>query len=97
MDIRFAKETTHVAAGTGHTVLVILGTHWPADDPIVQAFPNLFTDDPIYGLMYSQPPITSPPPPIPERVIHASIESATSNPGQKRVTARPPRSSGDDK
>ncbi len=60
MDIRFAKETTHVAAGTGHTVLVILGTHWPADDPIVQAFPNLF-------------------------------------PGQKRVTARPPRSSGDDK
>ncbi len=95
MEIKYAMATTHVSAGTGHTVLVVLGTHWPADDPIVQTFPELFTDNPMYGLVFTQPPVTSAPEPTPERVLRPSVESATAAPGERRAAIRRDVSKGD--
>ncbi len=69
----FAKRT----AVAGH-VTVGEGADWPADDPIVVAHPELFTDDPRHGLSYSAPPATRSRP----------VEQATAAPGEKRSTKR---------
>ena len=71
MDIVFARET-FIA---GH-VTVVAGSHWPADDPIVRSFKNLFTDDPSFGMSYS---VTPKP---------AAVEQATAAPGEKRTRSR---------
>ena len=35
------------------------GSHWPANDPVVLAHPDSFSEDPRYGLYYSvEPPLT---------------------------------------
>lgn len=86
MNVVYANTTTHVASGSGHTVLVILGTHWPANDPIVQAHPELFSDDARTGLYYSQPPVAAAavldtPPASPAK----PVETATNAPGEKRA------------
>lgn len=55
-DIVFAQATAIVAhPTTGSSVPVNHGTHWPADDPIVLAYPSFFTDDARYGLSSSDP------------------------------------------
>lgn len=52
----FATETRIVShPGTGIGVTVNIGEHWPADDPVVEAYPGLFTDDARYGLRSSLP------------------------------------------
>jgi hypothetical protein len=51
----FAKANA-VVTDTGFPVTVQGGTHWPADDPLVLARPDLFTADCRYGLMYSGDP-----------------------------------------
>lgn len=40
---------------TGVPVTIVAGGHWAADDPIVEAYPNFFADDPRYGLYSSVP------------------------------------------
>lgn len=56
LDIVFAQATAIVShPRTGSSVPVNHGTHWPADDPIVLAYPSFFTDDPRYGLSSSDP------------------------------------------
>lgn len=55
-EIVFAQATVIVShPRTGASVSVNHGTHWPADDPIVLAYPNFFTDDGRYGLSSSDP------------------------------------------
>jgi hypothetical protein len=71
----YAKNTSPVYVN-GH--IVIAGQHWPADDPVVRAQPELFTDDARYGLTASVP---VPPEPV--------VEQATAAPGEKRATRRP--------
>lgn len=51
----FAKATT-VATDVGYPVTVQGGSHWLADDPLVLARPDLFTQDCRYGLVYSGEP-----------------------------------------
>lgn len=56
LNVVFATETvlaTHPR--TGVPVTIVAGGHWPADDPIVEAYPKFFADDPRYGLYASDP------------------------------------------
>jgi len=82
MDIVFATRTFV----TGTAGAVVLGTHWPADDPIVRAHPECFTADPRYGLSSSRPldidgyPVGTQP-----RGATAATETATAAPGEKRT------------
>jgi len=78
MDVVYATSTQHVGAG-----LVRKGTHWPADDPIVKAHPDLFTTDPRYGMCYSVEPEGWGDP-----AGEAPVERATKAPGEKRQTRR---------
>lgn len=36
--------------------MVRMGTHWPADDPLVLSNPTFFSEDPKYGLVYTREP-----------------------------------------
>jgi hypothetical protein len=55
------------------------GSHWPADDPIVKAYPDRFSPDPRFGLQYTREPEGWDAPPV---------EQATAAPGEKRTTRR---------
>jgi len=74
----FATTTASVPMPGGHSVVVRFGSHWPADDPVVVAHPDLFSDDPRYGISASAP--------IPEE---RPVEQVTAAPGEKRATRRP--------
>jgi len=87
MDIVFANATVIASdPRTGASVSIHHGTHWPADDPIVKAYPTFFTADPRYGLSSSRPvdgdgyPVGSRP-----RGTTAATETTTAAPGEKRA------------
>lgn len=85
--IVYGTADTQAVAPWGVPVFVRLGSHWDADDPIVKAFPSLFTDDPGVGISTSVPP-----PHVVDRVIIGPetppVEQATAAPGEKRATRR---------
>ncbi len=59
------------------------GQHWHADAPVVLQHPDMFSDDPRYGLAFSTPPPELNEPPV---------EAATANPGEvRRGPGRPRR------
>jgi hypothetical protein len=74
MRVVYAKQTASVMMPEGYPVLVPLGTHWSADDPVVKANPDMFSDDPRFGL-YGQPP-------------EDAAETATAVPGERRNVRR---------
>jgi hypothetical protein len=74
MKVVYAKQTASVMMPEGYPMLVPLGTHWAASDPVVQARPDLFSDDPRFGLFR----------PAPED----EVETATSTPGERRNVRR---------
>jgi hypothetical protein len=85
MEVVYATETAALDAPDGGSVLVRKGTHWPADDPLVRAHPQLFTTDPRYGLSWTGPP--------PAEMAQAPggqppVEQATAAPGEQRGTRR---------
>lgn len=75
MDVVYAITTTSVNAPNGVPLYVTAGSHWPATDPIVRAYPWLFSADPHTHLSS-----TTPPPP--------EVEQATAAPGEKRQVRR---------
>lgn len=84
IDVVYAKGTENVNMLTGATIPVHKGSHWPASDPVVQARPELFTSDPRYGLLYTQPP-----PGFDEQLEPLPVvETATAGPGEKRNVRR---------
>jgi len=90
MQIVFATTTTTVSTGPGSHTVVHEGEHWYAADPIVQAHPGLFTDDPRHGLCSS---VAVPDDGEDGGVASASqpqapVEQATKAPGEKRTTRR---------
>lgn len=92
MDVVFAKTTTYLASPQGYSVFVVLGQHWPANDPIVQAYPDVFSSDPVYGLSFSPKPIVAEPavlsdPPAPKPAVKP-VEATTANPGEKRPAVK---------
>jgi hypothetical protein len=74
MDVVYATANTHVTTREGGRLVVRKGSHWPAEDPIVQAQPSLFSADPRWGLTYSAQPAG----------WDAPIEQATAAPGERR-------------
>jgi hypothetical protein len=79
VDVVFATTTatvTHPDGGTGFVVRK--GSHWPAGDPVVAAHPDMFSDDPRYGMNYSREPAG----------WDAPVEQATAAPGERRQTRR---------
>ena len=78
MKVVFACNPSPVYVN-GH--VVVMGQHWPADDPVVREHPGLFTEDARYGLSAS----VAPPP---EDDEEADFETTTAAPGEKRTTRR---------
>lgn len=76
MDVVYARQTCSVAMPHGGQMTVREGSHWPADDPLVVAHRDLFTDDPATGLMYSRKP------------AEVAVEQATAAPGERRQVRR---------
>lgn len=78
MQVKYATATTSVGLRHGGTIVVGKGTHWHADDPVVIDHPDLFSDDPRYGLVFTEAP----------EGFDAPVEQATAGPGEKRNTRR---------
>lgn len=79
MNVVYAVTNSVVPLEGGGRVMVRVGSHWPADDPVVVAQPSLFSPDPSYGLNRSGP---APEPPA------RPVEQATAAPGEKRTVRR---------
>jgi hypothetical protein len=79
MDVVYARWSQQVVTPDGGRWDVRGGQHWPADDPVVQAAPALFSRDPRFGVSYSNPPA---------ELAEAPVEQATAAPGEKRNTRR---------
>lgn len=87
MRIVYATASASVWAA-GLPVSISIGQHWPADDPVVAAYPSMFSDDPRYGLSCSVPPVMEE-----EATV---VEQATANPGEKRDVRAPDESAEDE-
>lgn len=74
----YAMGTQPVNLPNGATVRVSKGQHWPAEDPVVKAAPQLFSTDPRWGMAYTVEPDG----------YDAPIETATAAPGERRTTRR---------
>lgn len=77
MKVVFATANASVPMPGGYPAGVQKGSHWPADDPLVLAHPDLFSEDPRYGMSYSVPQRDEPP-----------LEQMTAGPGERRTTRR---------
>ena len=80
MDVVFATETASLTLPNGISVPVRKGSHWPADDPLVQAHPDWFTTNPCYGLSWTGEP--------PREMSQPPVEQATAAPGERRAVRR---------
>jgi hypothetical protein len=79
IDVVFAVADQPVTdSKTGISGYVRKGSHWPADDPVVKAHPDLFSTDPRFGMNYSVEPDG----------YDAPVEQATAGPGEKRQVRR---------
>lgn len=76
MKVVFAVATVSVTMPGGFPMGVRQGTHWRADDPLVLSHPDLFSEDPRYGMSYSQAQVEEP------------VEQMTAAPGERRSTRR---------
>lgn len=81
MDVVFAQATEQVPLRSGRVAQVRKGQHWPKSDPVVRARPELFTEDPRFGLVYTEAP------PGFDAELN-EVEMATANPGERRSVRR---------
>ncbi len=81
MNFVYARSTGNIQLPNGATVLVSAGSMVPDSDPVVQARPDLFSDDPRYcsALFATVMPAGMDDPPV---------EAATAAPGERRNTRR---------
>jgi hypothetical protein len=79
VNVVFAKSTVSVPMPGGYPMLVQQGSHWPPDDPLVRRMPDLFSEDPRYGMSYSEAQ--------PEHPVER-VEQMTAAPGELRNTVR---------
>jgi hypothetical protein len=75
MKVAYAKRNASIMMREGNQVFVPGGSHWAANDPVVLANPELFSDDPRYGML-GQGSLE----PDPTEVV----ESASAAPGERR-------------
>jgi hypothetical protein len=78
MKVVYAITDAPVVTESGISGMVRKGSHWPADDPVVRAHPEYFSDDARFGLNYSEEP----------EGYDAPVETATAAPGEKRQARR---------
>jgi hypothetical protein len=78
----YARRTAAVSLPSGAVVGIQQGTHWPADDPVVKANPDMFSDDPRHGMLFSRPLQADDYPDAPV------VEQATAAPGERRNVRR---------
>jgi hypothetical protein len=78
MKVVYATTTAPVQLPSGISGVIQKGSHWPADDPVVRAHPEYFSDDARFGLNYSEEP----------EGYDAPVETATAAPGEKRQARR---------
>lgn len=83
MDIVYAQGSDKVQLKSGQVAQVRKGQHWPATDPVVKLRPDLFADDPRYGLVYTEAP-----PGHDGELNEIPVETATAAPGERRNTRR---------
>ena len=81
MDVVYATTTARIELPGGGPGMVHKGTHWPAGDPVVREHPDMFSDNPRYGLLFSEEPPGY-------RDLEPAVEQATANPGERRATRR---------
>lgn len=79
IEVVYAVNTAALALESGGRAVVRKGQHWPAEDPVVKQYPDLFSADPRWGMFYTVPPDGYEDPPV---------EQATAAPGEKRTTRR---------
>lgn len=85
MEHVFATKTgvvSHPRTGAGEAINI--GEHWPADDPIVKAYPDFFTKDARYGLRSSLPIGDDGYPASPTKRSAGAVETTSAAPGEKR-------------
>lgn len=75
----YANRQFQMTLPDGRRAVIPKGSHWPAEDAVVRANPECFSDDPRYGMLYSAEPDG----------YDAPVETATANPGERRSTRRP--------
>ena len=59
---------------------LVKGQHYPADDPVVRAYPDKFSPDARYGVTWTGLP--------PAEMAEPPVEQATAGPGEKRGAVR---------
>jgi hypothetical protein len=79
IEVVYASGTDMVHLSSGYTARVQKGSHWPATDPVVRARPDLFSDDPRYGMLYTVEP---------DGYDAPVAETATAAPGEQRGRVR---------
>lgn len=75
----FATHDFPFETDLGARIMVRKGSHWPVDDPLVRKHPDRFSNDPRWGLSYTQEPRGWDDPPV---------EQVTAAPGERRATRR---------
>lgn len=80
--IVYAKVQVRVAMPNGEIRHYPPGSHWPADDPFVQANPDTFSTDPRYWLAFTVEPAGD------LDLRGGDAETATAAPGERRNARR---------
>lgn len=80
MKIVYPTQAAVVMLDEGYTVTVPFGTHWSSEDPVVKARPDLFSEDPHFGVFGNPPDYYAD--------DAAPVETATAEPGEKRKYTR---------
>jgi hypothetical protein len=78
INVVYATAQFQTVLNNGQRAVIPKGSHWPADDPVVRANPDVFSTDPRYGMLYSVEPAG----------YDAPVETATAAPGERRNTRR---------
>lgn len=78
----YATTNTAVSMAWGRVIHIRFGGHWSSEDPVVKAHPDLFSDNPLYGMEHSNPEAQA-------QAEAPQIEVATAEPGEKRAVRRP--------
>jgi hypothetical protein len=56
IDVVYATNNATQNRPEGGIVVIRKGTHWPASDPMVLRYPDIFSPDPRWGLEYTEEP-----------------------------------------
>ena len=78
MNVVYATASASLSFN-GAQMTIRKGSHWPAEDPLVVRYPDMFSPDARFGLLYTAEP----------EGYDAPVETASAAPGEKRSARRP--------